>query len=64
MELYETTTNGTKPSTVSLNHNSQHNGKMAETSLSGGEDELGSNKSESRFSGQTDYEMVKNKVNF
>lgn len=67
MELYETTTNGTKPSTVSLNHNSLGNshhqgGKMAETSLSGGEDELASNKSDDRFSGQTDYEMVCSQV--
>ena len=82
LELYETTTNGTKPSTVSLNHlslgghhnggssngggsssnnsnnNNHHKGGITETSLSGGEDELISNKSEDRFSGQTDYEMV------
>lgn len=60
MELYETTTNGTKPSTVSLNHMglNHHKGGINETSISGGEDELISNKSDDRFSGQTDYEMV------
>ena len=59
MELYETTTNGTKPSTVSLNHMGLAHGKgINETSISGGEDELISNKSDDRFSGQTDYEMV------
>ncbi|KAJ6218009.1 hypothetical protein RDWZM_009166, partial [Blomia tropicalis] len=59
MELYETTTNGTKPSTVSLNHMglNHHKGGINETSISGGEDELISNKSDDRFSGQTDYEM-------
>ena len=57
MELYETTTNGTKPSTVSLNHMGLGKG-INETSISGGEDELISNKSDDRFSGQTDYEMV------
>ena len=60
MELYGTTTNGTKPSTVSLNHMGLGHGKgINETSLSGGEDELMSNKSDDRFSGQTDYEMVR-----
>lgn len=58
MELYETTTNGTKPSTVSLNHMGLAHKTINETSLSGGEDELISNKSDDRFSGQTDYEMV------
>lgn len=56
MELYDTNTNGTKPSGV-LNHI----GGINETSLSGGDDELisNSNKSEDRFSGQTtDYDMV------
>lgn len=59
MELYETQTNGTKPSTVSLNHMGlSGKGGITETSISGGEDELISNKSDDRFSGQTDYEMV------
>lgn len=63
MELYDTTTNGTKPSTISLNHmglNGKHH-HVNETSISGGEDELISNKSDDRFSGQTDFEMVKKK---
>lgn len=64
MELYDTNTNGTKPSTMSLNHcglNGQGlNGKVInnETSMSDGDDEMMSNKSDDRFSGQTDYEMV------
>ena len=61
MELYETTTNGTKPSTISLNNmglSGHLKGNLNETSISGGEDELISNKSDDRFSGQTDYEMV------
>lgn len=58
MELYETTTNGTKPSTVSLNHMGLTHKGIHETSISGGEDELISNKSDDRFSGQTDFEMV------
>ncbi|KAF7487628.1 Nephrin [Sarcoptes scabiei] len=63
MELYDTNTNGTKPSTMSLNHcglNGQGlNGKVInnETSMSDGDDEMMSNKSDDRFSGQTDYEM-------
>lgn len=59
MELYDTATNGTKPSTVSLNHMGLSHKGVNETSLSGGEDELISNKSDDRFSGQTDYEMVR-----
>lgn len=59
MELYETTTNGTKPSTVSLNHMGHPHGKgITESSVSEGDDELNSNKSEDRFTAQTDYEMV------
>ncbi|KPM05670.1 hypothetical protein QR98_0041370 [Sarcoptes scabiei] len=64
MELYDTNTNGTKPSTMSLNHcglNGQGlNGKVInnETSMSDGDDEMMSNKSDDRFSGQTDYEMT------